>query len=278
MARATPALPPGACDAHMHIFDPRFAPSAHWKRNPPIADVTAYRQLQQRLGLQRAVVVTPSTYGVDNACTLDALDHLGDCARGVAVVDLDVSDAELRQMRDRRVRGVRVNFVTPQPWGITTPERLQTIANRVAPFDWHVQVFALAGQIAEMATILARLPVPVVIDHLGRLDWSDSAGSPAVDAVKALLDGGKTWLKISGVYMGSRAGPPTYADMMPVARTLITHAPERMVWGTDWPHTTEPAGSVHDADMLDVLSAWCESDVTWARVLVDNPARLYGFD
>ena len=121
-------LPPLACDSHMHIFDPRFAPSPHWKRTPPDAPVAAYRRLQQRLGTQRTVVVTPSTYGTDNACTLDALDQLGDGARGVAVVAQDVGDAELDRLHARRVRGLRVNFVTPQSWGETTPQMLATLA------------------------------------------------------------------------------------------------------------------------------------------------------
>ena len=165
-------LPPGACDSHMHIFDPRFAPSAHWPRTPPVAPVAVYRQLQARLGTTRTVVVTPSTYGTDNACTLDALDQLGDDARGVAVVGEDVSADELAHLAARRVRGLRVNFVSPQSWGTTTAQMLTTLAGKVARHadcaGWHIQVFAHPEQIVALAPVLQALPVPLVIDHLGR--------------------------------------------------------------------------------------------------------------
>jgi predicted TIM-barrel fold metal-dependent hydrolase len=264
----------------MHIFDPRFAPSPHWTKTPPLAGVAAYRELQARNGTERTVVVTPSTYGVDNACTLDALDQLGDAARGVAVVDADVPLSVLRALHERRVRGLRVNFVTPQSWGTTTPAMLETLANKSAALacGWHVQVFMHPQQIVAMETLLASLPLPLVIDHMGRVDPAEAAGGPAFDALRRLLDGGNTWVKLSGVYMRSRAGAPDYADMHPLGRALLHHASERLVWGSDWPHTTEPVGSVDDADLLDVLAAWCESEDTWHRVLAHNPARLYGFD
>ena len=147
-ARPLPAL---ACDAHMHIFAPEFAPSPHWKRTPPEARVGDYRQLQQRLGTARTVVVTPSTYGTDNACTLDALRQLGDSARGVAVVDQDVSDAELSRLDAQGVRGLRVNFVSPQSWGQTTQEMLVTLAHKLAGSAWHLQLFAHPVQIVAQA-------------------------------------------------------------------------------------------------------------------------------
>jgi predicted TIM-barrel fold metal-dependent hydrolase len=235
----------------MHIFDPRFAPSPHWKKQPPVADVALYRQLQERLGTQRTVVVTPSTYGVDNSCTLDA----------------------------RRVRGLRVNFVTPQSWGTTTPGMLEALARKAAAFEgWHVQVFMHPEQMVDMEPLLASLPVPLVIDHLGRIDPADGATGAAFDAMRRLLDAGNTWVKLSGVYMRSRKGAPGYEDTFALGRALVAHAPQRLVWGSDWPHTTELAGSVEDADLLDVLAAWCDSDESWSRVLVHNPARLYGFD
>ena len=150
-------LPPGACDSHMHIFDPRFAPSAHWPRTPPVAPVVVYRQLQARLGTTRTVVVTPSTYGTDNACTLDALDQLGDAARGVAVVDEDVSRDELAHLAARRVRGLRVNFVSPQSWGTTTPDMLATLARKVADHPacagWHIQIFVHPEQLLSLIHI-----------------------------------------------------------------------------------------------------------------------------
>ena len=182
-------LPPGACDSHMHIFDPRFAPSAHWPRTPPVAPVAVYRQLQARLGTTRTVVVTPSTYGTDNACTLDALDQLGDAARGVAVVGDGVGADELAHLAARRVRGLRVNFVSPQSWGTTTPAMLATLARKVAEHPacagWHIQIFAQPEQLIALAPQLHTLPVPVVIDHLGRIDPAEGPAAEAYGVVRA---------------------------------------------------------------------------------------------
>jgi len=283
-------LPPLACDSHMHIFDARFAPSPHWPRTPPHADVAMYRQLQRRLGTSRAVVVTPSTYGTDNACTLDALERLGDVARGVAVVAHDVADAELDRLAAHRVCGVRVNFVSPQSWGETTAHMLVTLAHRVARLGWHVQVFVQPEQLVALEPVLGALPVPLVVDHLGRIDPAEGvkgvagvAGVAGVEgaahaALRRLLDGGNTWVKLSGAYMRSSVGGPSYADTLPLGRDLVRAAPERLVWGSDWPHTTEAPGSVNDADLVDLLQAWVGTDEAMDRILVDNPARLYGFD
>ncbi|WP_390887762.1 amidohydrolase family protein [Comamonas antarctica] len=272
-ARRLPAL---ACDAHMHIFAPEFAPSPHWPRTPPVARVGDYRQLQQRLGTARCVVVTPSTYGTDNACTLDALRQLGDGARGVAVVGEEVGDAELARLDAQRVRGLRVNFVSPQSWGDTTPQMLQTLARKIAGSGWHIQLFASPEQIVALAPVLQSLPVPLVIDHMGLND-------PAVPDTQAqalvlrLLETGHCWVKLSGAYMRSAVHGPGYADTLAWGRALVQASPGQLVWGSDWPHTTETPGTVNDADLVDLLQAYCDSNATMDRILVDNPARLYGF-
>lgn len=271
------AFPPDACDSHMHIFDPRFAASKHWKRQPPRAEVGDYRLLQKRLGTMRTVVVNPSTYGTDNACTLDALAQLGEHARGVAVVGHDVSDEELDRLAARRICGLRVNFVTPQSWGATTAQMLITLARKAARLGWHVQVFVQPEQLVELAPVLAALPVPLVVDHIGRLDPADGVHGEAYAAMRRLLDAGNTWVKLSGVYMRSRDGAPVYRDCAAVGRALVEAAPERLVWGSDWPHTTENPNTVNDADLADVLAAWCPSVAVRNRILVDNPAKLYRF-
>ena len=275
--RPAPALPAGACDSHMHIFDPRFPASPHWKRQPPRAEVAAYRLLQQRLGTSRTVVVNPSTYGADNACTLDALAQLGEQARGVAVVAEDVADDELDRLAAQRVCGLRVNFVTPQSWGVTTPQMLTTLARKVARLGWHIQVFMHPEQLVELEPVLAALPVPLVIDHMARIDPAEGADAAAFAAARRLLDGGNTWMKLSGVYMRSRDGAPAYRDAFALGRALVEAAPERLVWGSDWPHTTETPGTVDDAALADVLAAWCGDEAVRRRILVDNPAKLYGF-
>lgn len=275
------AMPALACDSHMHIFDRRFAASPHWTRTPPVAEVADYRRLQARLGTARTVVVTPSTYGIDNRCTVDALDQLGDNARGVAVVDTTISETELEQLDRHRVRGLRVNFVTPQSWGLTTAKRLTTLGARIVGLGWHLQVFLHPEQLIELEPVLAELPVPLVIDHMARID--PSAGPPtAIDSLRRLLDAGNTWVKLSGAYMRSATAhstnsPRDYGDTVPLGRALVAMAPDRLVWGSDWPHTTEPPDSVNDTTLVDLLFAWAGSDDVAHRILVDNPARLYGF-
>lgn len=280
--RPSCTLPALACDSHMHIFDARFAPSPHWHRTPPSAPVAAYRMLQQRLGTSRTVVVTPSTYGTDNTCTLDALAQLGDSARGVAVVDATVDDSELAHLASRGVCGLRVNFVSPQSWGRTTAEMLTTLADKVVRHrdcaGWHLQVFAHPEQIVALAPWLHKLPVPLVIDHLGHIDPSEGPAAEAYGVLRRLLDGGRTWVKLSGAYMRSSVHGPSYADTLPLGHALVRDAPQRLVWGSDWPHTTEAPGSVNDADLVDLLEAWCGSASAMHRVLSDNPGQLYGFD
>ncbi|MYN13462.1 amidohydrolase family protein [Pusillimonas sp. TS35] len=275
----TPAhpLPDGACDSHMHIFDPRFLPSAHWTRIPPLADVNAYRKLQERLGTSRAVVVTPSTYGTDNACTLDALSVLGKAARGVAVVSADVRRPELDLLAGSGVCGLRVNFVTPQSWGETTVDMLTTLAHKVAALGWHIQIFVHPWQLIALESTLSTLPVPVVIDHMARIDPTEAECGPASMVLRRLLDQGNTWVKLSGAYMRSTSGEPDYSDTLRLGSMLVRHAPERIVWGSDWPHTTQPPDSVNDANLVDLLFKWCDTEAVFRRVLVDNPRELYGF-
>ena len=275
--RPATGLPRDACDSHMHIFDPRFAASPHWKRQPPRAEVAAYRLLQRRLGTSRTVVVNPSTYGTDNACTLHALAQLGESARGVAVGGHDGAAGELHRLAGQRVCGLGVNFVTPQSWGATTPEMLTTLARKVARLGWHIQVFVHPEQLVELEPILARLPVPLVIDHMACIDPAEGVRGEAYAVARRLIDGGNAWMKLSGVYMRSRDGAPAYADAFDLGRALVRAAPERLVWGSDWPHTTEAPGTVNDADLADVLASWCDSTAVRDRILVDNPAKLYGF-
>ena len=268
--------PIDACDCHMHIFDPRFVPSPHWKNSPPDAPVPTYRKLQARLGTSRTVVVQPSTFGIDNRCTLDALSQLGEAARGVAVIEPETGDAELRQMHALGVRGVRVNFVTPQSWGVTTAARLRATAERVAPLDWHVQVFMTGEQIVQANDVLGSLPTLLVIDHLGRMPQPAGVAHPAFSAVCKLLERGRTYVKLSGAGMGTRVGPPTYADNSRVARRYVMAAPDRVVWGSDWPHTTD-SEKPDDADLLDLLLDWAPGEALRRKILVDNPQHLYGF-
>ena len=267
--------PPNACDCHMHIYDSRFPVAPNAKLRPPDATVDDYRRLQKRIGTTRNVVVNPSTYGTDNSCTLDAMAKIGATARGVAVVDTSVADAELKRLNQLGIRGIRFNLVQS---GATTVDMIEPLSKRVNDLGWHVQIHMLGDQIVEIADVLKRLPSPIVFDHRARIPEPAGVDHPAFALVRSLLDNGRTWVKLSGAYMDTKVGPPTYADTSAVARAFVKAAPERMVWASDWPHPTEKADSKpDDAVLFDLLADWAPDEATRNRILVDNPAALYGF-
>ena len=268
------ALPSGAVDCHMHIYDSRFPVAPNATLRPPDAGIDDFRRLQARLGTARTVVVQPSTYGTDNRCTLDALARLGATARAVAVVDTTVADSELDRMALLGVRGIRFNLVQA---GATSIDMLEPLARRMADRGWHVQIHMKADQIAQAEALLMRLPCPVVFDHLARVPPQAGLSHPGFASVRKLLDGGRAWVKLSGAYHDSVVGEPTYADMAPVARAYVAAAPERVVWGSDWPHPTTNR-KPDDAHLLDLLLDWAPEASLRKRILVDNPQRLYGFE
>jgi D-galactarolactone isomerase len=268
-------MPADACDCHHHIYDSRYpiAPSATLK--PGDAKVADYRLLQKRNGTTRSVVVQPSTYGTDNSCTLDGMAQLGATSRGVAVVDTSVTDAELKRLAGLGIRGIRFNLVQA---GATTVEMLEPLSKRVNDLGWHVQIHQLGDGIVKMEDILQRLASPIVFDHMGRIPKDVGVDHPAFKVIGKLIDKGKTWVKISGAYMDTKVGPPTYADSTKLAQAFVKAAPERMVWGSDWPHPTEKADAKpNDAILVDLLTEWAPDEKTRNRILVDNPATLYGF-
>jgi D-galactarolactone isomerase len=270
-------VPTAACDCHHHIYDARFPASPHWHQGfPPGATVADYRLRQRRLGTTRSVVVQPSTYGIDNRCLVDALGQLGPASRGVAVVDTNVKDTELRTLTDAGVRAIRVNFVSPQTWGTTTPEMLISLATRVSAFGWHVQILMTGDQIVAHESVIRSLPTKVVIDHLGRIPQPAGVRYPGFAAARRLLDDGRTWIKVTEPYEDSKLGPP-YADSSEVARAYVQVAPERVLWGTDWPHPTQRDTKPDDALLVDLLADWAPNERTRQRILVDNPAELFGF-
>jgi predicted TIM-barrel fold metal-dependent hydrolase len=258
----------------MHIYDGgRFPPTRPDARMQPQATVADYRLLQQRIGTGRTVVVTPAAYGTDNAVTLDAIAQLGPQARGVAVVHPSVTDPELRRMADGGIRGIRFTQFDPRT-AATTLDMIKPLAARVQAFGWHVQIHLRADQIVAAADLLLRLPGTVVLDHLGRLPPSTGIENPAFAIIRRLLDTGRTWMKLSGAYMFG--GPPDYAAAGRIAQAYVQAAPDRMVWGSDWPHPTE-AHKPDDAVLFDLLAGWVPDAATRQRILVENPALLYGF-
>ena len=266
--------PANACDCHMHIYDSRFPIAANATLRPPDAHVEAYQLLQKRLGTTRNVVVTPSTYGTDNRCTLDALAKIGPTARGVAVVDTSVTDAELKRLSDLGIRGIRFNLVQA---GATSIDMLEPLSRRVSDLGWHLQIHMLGDEIVKVEDLLGRLPSTIVFDHMGRLPQPAGIEHPAFAVIRKLIDNGRTWVKLSGAYQDTKVGPLTYSDVSKVAQAYVAAAPERVVWGTDWPHPTEREHKPDDAILFDLLAEWAPGTATQRRILVDNPDTLYGF-
>jgi D-galactarolactone isomerase len=266
--------PPNACDCHMHIYNSRYPVAPTATLRPPDASVADYRLLQKRIGTSRNVVVQPSTYGTDNSCTLDAVAQLGPSARAVAVVDSSVTDQELRRLAGLGVRGIRFNLVQA---GATTIDMMEPLSSRVNELGWHVQIHMLADQIVQAEKVLTHLSSPLVIDHMGRIPPAAGVNHPAFGVIAQLVARGNTWVKLSGAYMGTKVGPPSYADVAPLAQAYIRLAPERMVWATDWPHPTEKTDKPDDAVLLDLLGDWTADEPTRHRILVENPEALYGF-
>lgn len=271
-------IPAGACDCHIHINDPRFPYLPEAELKPPPSTVADYRQVQARLGSERVVVVQPSSYGTDNRCTLDAVAQLGlSHARAVVVVSSDISETQLHALHVQGARGVRFNLARGAMLGAEALEKLDPC---LATLGWHAQVHGHAETLVELAPVLQRLPVPLVLDHLARLRPDLRADAETHTVVRRLLDTGRTWVKLSGAYLDSRSGAPAYHDRLDVARAFVAAAPERLVWGTDWPHPSAAAGErpmPEAVQLLALLADWCPDASLRQRILVDNPQRLYGF-
>jgi predicted TIM-barrel fold metal-dependent hydrolase len=266
-----PAL---TCDCHFHIFGPydRYPLSAGRTYNPPPALVPDYLAMAEQLGIQRMVVVQASVSGTDNAVTLDAVRQFGlHRARAVAVIDDSFTESALKQMHADGVRGVRFNLAS----GNGTPvEQLETVARRIAPLGWHIQVYIDGETLADMAPALAKLPVEIVIDHCGGVNAALGLEHPQFRALLGLLDSGNAWIKVCS-YRVSSTGQP-WADPAPNVRAFVARYPERCVWGTDWPHPQ--MNPLPEAGLLlDQFFDWVPDPATRHRILVDNPAKLYGF-
>lgn len=271
-------VPFNACDCHHHIYDPvRFPYLPTDVRNQPPATVDMYRLLQKRLGLTRNVIVTPSAYGTDNRCTLDGLRNMGKNARAVVVVSADISDAELLAMHETGVRGVRFNIATG---GSDDLGEIRRLACRINEYGWHIYFWMSARHTVEMADFLASLPCTVVFDHRGHLPQPEGTKHPAFKVICGLIDKGRTWVKLSGLYIDSAVGDPAYSDTVQVGKEYVSFAPERLLWGTDWPHPTvfsERMPWPDEAKMLDLLAEQAPDKAVLRRILADNPAELYGF-
>ena len=279
------AVPRGACDCHTHVFgDPARYPFAAGRAyTPGTATVEELLQLQEALGFERVVIVQPSPYGTDNSCTVDALRVLGNRARGVAVIDSVTPEKDLWRMHDAGVRGVRLNLQTQgQNDAVQAGRLLDEAAARVAPLGWHVQLYTTLSVLAALETQIGAAPVPIVIDHFGRAARVDE---PGFKALARLVASGKCYVKLSAPHR--LAAAPDCSDMAPVARALIAANPERMLWGTDWPHPAtrrqpdasgiEPFDAIDDPAALARFAGWVGDPALLKTILVENPERLYDF-
>ena len=285
-------VPAGACDCHTHIHgDPREFPMFEGRvYTPEPATPEEMAQLHKALRMQRVVIVTPSIYGTDNSATLWGMKARGKDARGVAVIDDKTPDGELDAMRRAGIRGIRVNLATggAKPDPEAARKRFQAAAERVKPLGWHVQMYVTPPVISALKETVLASPVPVVFDHFGRLEAHRGLEQPGLADLVELLRSGKAWVKISGAYRVSEHGPD-FADAAPLAKALIAANPDRIVWGTDWPHPhsepmagygkldVRPFFSIDDGRLLNQLPVWAPDAAVRKKILVDNPGRLYQF-
>lgn len=272
-------LPPLACDCHAHIAGPKSVYPYSPRRiyTPPDALLPAYLGMLGTLGVERAVLIQPSVYGTDNRAMLDAMAQAGDRFRGVAVVDDAVTDADLEKMHAAGVRGVRINVVdVAEDKGVIPMASLRRLAERIKPLGWHVEFLMHADEFPDLDAQFADFPVDIVLGHLGYMRTDKGLGAPGFQALLRLMRTGRCWVKLTGPYRISVGGIP-YSDVTPFAHALIDAAPQRVIWGTDWPHVMVKSAMPNDGVLCDLLLDWVPDETIRRKVLVENPAKLYGF-
>ena len=269
-----------AVDAHLHILDPRF-PSRDGRRVPAGMTVSDYHRAAETYGTQRAVIVQSKTQGTDPSCLLDALAQLGNAGRGIAVLTPDASDATLTELDAAGVRGLRFSLWKPQD-AVAGFDMIAPLAERLAELGWHAQLHMHADQIAAQAEVLRALPCPMVFDHMGRLPPGPNAAKhPAFPLIADLAREGRAWVKLSGPYLNQRAAVAASmqeADWRAIGRAWVDAIPDRLIWGSDWPHVTEQPDPPTADHIADTLFHWCDGDADlMTRIRITTPADLYGF-
>ena len=275
-------LPRGACDCHAHVFGPieRYPYFARRIYTPPDAPPSAYWRMLGTLGVERAVLVQPSVYGTDNRAMLDAMACEKTRMRAVAVVEETITDSELARMHEIGVRGIRFNIVDvkPEEKGKLPIEVVRRMAERIKAFGWHIQFLMHVDEFPDLDRTFAGFPVDIVIDHYGYMATSKGVAHPGFQALLRLMKAGHCWVKFTGAYRISGESALPYSDVTPYARALVAAAPERVVWGTDWPHPQWPKRMMNDAEEVELLYRYVDYDrALLQKILVDNPARLHGF-
>jgi len=274
-------LPAHSCDTHAHIMGPgaRYVYSPARVYTPPDCLLPDYLRMLDTLGVERAVLVQPSVYGTDNTVMLEAMKTAGGRFRGVAVVEDDIPDDELKQLDAAGVRGVRVNIVDVKDRkpGTLPMNSLEKLARRVAPLGWHMEFLMHADEFADLDRAFAGFPVDIVLGHLGYMKTDKGLGNAGFQAFLRLMKAGRAWVKLTGPSRITTSGGLPYVDVVPYARALLETNPDRVIWGTDWPHVIIKTPMPNDGDLADLLSDWIPDARLREQVLVHNPARLYGF-
>jgi 2-pyrone-4,6-dicarboxylate lactonase len=268
--------PPLACDAHCHIFGPgsKFPYAKAASYEPPDAPFEALQNLHRILGLQRAVIVHASCHGADMRATLDGIARSKGAYRGTAIIDESTGEKDFQKMHDGGIRGVRFNFVR-HLGGRPEMGFFQKTIERIEPMGWHLILHLDAQDLIEFQDLFRRIPVPMVIDHMGRVKAKDGLEQEPFRILLSSLRNPNMWVKICGAERVSSVGPP-FTDAIPFAQALIAAAPERILWGTDWPHPNV-AHMPNDGDLMDLFALMAPDPALQQKILVDNPARLYGF-
>ena len=269
-------FPQGATDCHAHVFGPQerfpYLPGAAYF--PPDAVTVDYVAMLKNNGCDRGVLVQPSVYGTDNSCMVDALRSGLHALRGIAVVEAGITDRELEELHTAGVRGVRINLAS-ETEGLTLADG-ERLAPRLKALGWHLQFYLDLPKMPEAESRLGELKIDIVIDHFARCPAADGIESPAFQALRRLVRRDNCWAKIMGPYFVSK-NAPAYPDVTPMARALVAAAPDRIVWGTDWPHPGARALMPEDHVLADLLAQWVPDEAQRRKVLVENPVRLYGF-
>ncbi|MGX1096795.1 amidohydrolase family protein [Amorphus sp. MBR-141] len=271
-------LPAGACDAHCHVFGPGDAfPYAPGRTYTPVdAGKETLFALHRHLGIERSVIVQASCHGRDNTAMLDAIAAGGGRYKGIAMVDPDVSADELKRLDDGGIKGVRFNFVSHLGADADIDGVLRVV-DKIAPLGWHLVVHFEADRLETLAPVLKRIPLTMVIDHMGRVDASRGLDQPAFRLLQELMEDTRFWVKVSGCERVSRAGPP-FHDAVPFARSLVEAFPDRALWGTDFPHPNIKRFMPNDGELVDLLPLIAPTPALMQGLLVDNPTRLYFTD
>lgn len=274
------SIPAGATDCHCHVFEDqtRYPLVAARSYTPPLCTLSDYLEMCEAVGIERTVQVNASVYGFDNSVTLDVIERLGQKrARGIAGVAPGASDGEIGRLHKSGIRGMRLSTMVK---GYGGTELIDTMAAKVKPYGWHVQLHV--DKCAELVPLEQKLldcPTPLVFDHLGRVRGSEGVAAPGFQALLRIIrQRNDCWVKLSSWYRLSDSGPPHYADMKPLVEALVAARPDRLVWGSNWPHPVWNGFMPNDGDLLDLLCEWIPDETVRRQVLVTNPARLYGFD